>query len=167
MGEVESNYDGLILGLVVGGSEPKSERILDIYSFWRGQNQPGTTPLGIGGPVYGQLPNGEVIRRLSILGKLCRGKFHDEVCQDLPLCRTPSARLPTSSIFPRSLVYVAPISSGILLGFRWYVLGSKGGVSGLWLSMPGLVSPSLDTSPLLISELGCSNRLGAALGLCL
>ena len=82
MGEVESSYDGLVLGLVVGGLEPKSERILDIYSFWRGQNQPGTTPLGIGGPIYGQLPNGEVRLRLSIPGKLCQGEFHDEVCQD-------------------------------------------------------------------------------------
>ena len=66
-----------------------------------------------------------------------------------------------------SLVYVAPVSSGIMLGFQWYVLGSKGGVSGLWLPMLGLVSPSLDTFPLLLSELGCNNRLGAALGLCL
>ena len=84
MGEVKPNYDGLILGLVVGGSEPKSERIFDIYSFWRGQNYIGTTLLSIGGPVYGQPPDGEVGRRLSSFGKLCLGEFHDEVCQDLP-----------------------------------------------------------------------------------
>ena len=45
------------------------------------------------------------------------------------------------------------------------MLGSKGGVSRLWLPMPGLVFPSLDTSSLLLSELGCNNRLGVVLGL--
>ena len=40
-------------------------------------------------------------------------------------------------------------------------------VFGLWLPIPGLISQSLDTSPLLLSELGCNSRLGAALGPCL
>ena len=31
-------------------------------------------------PVYGQPPDGEVGRRLSILGRLYRGEFHDEIC---------------------------------------------------------------------------------------
>ena len=56
---------------------------------------------------------------------------------------------------------------GILLGFRWYSLGSKGRVFGLWLQMPGSVSPLLDTSPLLLSKLGCNSRLGVVLSLCL
>ena len=66
MGEVESSDDGLILSLVVGGLEPKSECILNIYSFWGGQNYPNTAPLSIGGPVYRKLPNGEVgVARVS------------------------------------------------------------------------------------------------------
>ena len=75
--------------------------------------------------------------------------------------------MPTSSIFLGSLVSVALASLGILLEFQWYELGSKGGVFGLWLPMTGLISPSLGTFPLLLSELGCNSRLGAALSLCL
>ena len=56
---------------------------------------------------------------------------------------------------------------GYFLGFQWCELGSKVVVFELWLPMPRLISPSLDTSPLLLSELGCNSRLGAALGLCL
>ena len=41
------------------------------------------------------------------------------------------------------------------------------GASELRLLTPRLVFPSLDTSPLLLLELGCNSRLGAALGLCL
>ena len=57
--------------------------------------------------------------------------------------------------------------SGIPLGRQWYELESKGGAFGLRLLMPGLVSHSLDTSPLLLSELGCNSRLDVVLGLCL
>ena len=46
-----------------------------------------------------------------------------------------------------------------MFGLQWYELESKGGAFGLWLLMPGLVSPSLDTSLLLISELGCNSKL--------
>ena len=38
---------------------------------------------------------------------------------------------------------------------------------GLWLPVPRLISPSLDTSPLLFSKLGSNSRLGAVLGPCL
>ena len=65
------------------------------------------------------------------------------------------------------MVCVGPASLGILLGFQCYELGSKGGVFELWLPMAELISPSLDTSPLILSELGCNSRLGVALGLCL
>ena len=49
---------------------------------------------------------------------------------------------------------------------QWYELESKGGASGLRLLMLRLISPSLDTSPLLLSELGCNSKLGVVLGLC-
>ena len=55
----------------------------------------------------------------------------------------------------------------ILLEFQWYELESKGGAFGLRLLMPGLISPSLGTSPLLLSELGCNSRLDVVLVLCL
>ena len=84
MGEVELCNDGLVLGLVDGGLKPKYECILDVYSLWGGHNLPGTAPLSIGGPVYGQFLNGEVGRFSRILNKLGRGELHDEVCQDLP-----------------------------------------------------------------------------------
>ena len=90
MGEVESRDDGLILGLIVGGLEPKSECIL--------------------------------------------------ACAALA-------------------------SSDILLGLQWYELESKGGAFGLRLLKPGLVSPSLDTSPLLLSELGYNCRQDVVLDL--
>ena len=73
----------------------------------------------------------------------------------------------TSSAFRRSLVYVTLASSDILLELLWYEPGSKGGASELRLPMPRLISPSLGTSPPLLSELGCNSKLGAALGLCL
>ena len=62
---------------------------------------------------------------------------------------------------------VALASLGIMSGLQWYELESKGGVFGLRLLTPGLVSPSLDTSPLLLSELSCNSRLDVILGFCL
>ena len=44
MSKVESCYDGLILGLVVGGLESKSERILNVYSFWEVRIKPAPLP---------------------------------------------------------------------------------------------------------------------------
>ena len=67
----------------------------------------------------------------------------------------------------RSLACVAPASSGILLGLQRYELENKGGASGLRLLTPGLISPSLGTSPLVLSELGYNSRLDVVLGLCL
>ena len=65
------------------------------------------------------------------------------------------------------MVYVTLASSGILLELIWYEPGNKGGAFELRLPMPKLISPSLGTSPPLLSELGCNSKLGAALVLCL
>ena len=56
---------------------------------------------------------------------------------------------------------------GYSIGTLWYEPGSKGGVSELRLPMPKLISPSLGTSPPLLSELGYNSKLGAELVLCL
>ena len=53
VGKVESDYDSLIFGLVVGGSEAESEGVFRIYPIWRGQDQTCTASLGIGGPIDG------------------------------------------------------------------------------------------------------------------
>ena len=80
VGEVKPIYDSLIFGLIIGGLEPKSEGVLYIDSVGRGQNQTCTTPLGVGGPIHGQLPDGEVGRQLGSFGRLRRGEFRDEIC---------------------------------------------------------------------------------------
>ena len=53
VGEVESSYDNLLFGLVIGGLEAESEGVFRIYSIWRGQDQPCTASLGVSGPVDG------------------------------------------------------------------------------------------------------------------
>ena len=58
-----------------------------------------------------------------------------------------------------SPVCVALTSSDILLEFQWYKPESKGGASELRLLMPRLIFPSLGTSPLLLSVLGCNSKL--------
>ena len=50
-GEVESSYDHLIFGLVIGGSEAEPKGVLRIYPVWRGQDQSGTSSLGVSNPV--------------------------------------------------------------------------------------------------------------------
>ena len=65
------------------------------------------------------------------------------------------------------LLCVALASSSILLGLQWYEPGNKGEVFRLQLPKPGQVSPSLGTSPLLLSKLGCISRQDVVLGLCL
>ena len=64
-------------------------------------------------------------------------------------------------------VFVVLASSGTVLGLQWYELENKGRAFGLRLLTPGLVSPSLDTSPLLFSELDYNSRLDVVLCLCL
>ena len=51
VGEVESSYDSLIFGLVIGGLEADSEGVYRVYPVWRGQDQPCTASLGVSGPV--------------------------------------------------------------------------------------------------------------------
>ena len=80
---------------------------------------------------------------------------------------TRSTLWPISSTFLKSLVCVALASLDILLGPQWYELESKGRAIGLQSLTPGLVSPSLDTSPLLLLELGYNSRLDVVLGFCL
>ena len=67
---------------------------------------------------------------------------------------------------PEVSACVVPASSDILLELKWCEPGNKGGASELRLLWLGLISPSWDTSPLLLSELGCNSKLGAVLGLC-
>ena len=80
---------------------------------------------------------------------------------------TKSAKTCPSSAFRRSLVNVILASSNILLELLWYEPESMGGASVLRLPMPRLISPSLSTSPPLLSELGCNSKLGVVLSLCL
>ena len=89
MGEVKPCYDRLIFGLIIGGLEAESEGVFHVYPVRGGQDQNCTTSLGIGGPVHGQLLDGEVGRQLCSFDKLCWGEFHDEICQDLPFYHYP------------------------------------------------------------------------------
>ena len=50
MGEVESSYDSLIFGLIIGGLEAESKGVFRIYPGWRGQDQPCTASLGVAAP---------------------------------------------------------------------------------------------------------------------
>ena len=87
MGEVKLGNDSFIFGFVIGGMEPKSECIFHVDPIRGGQNQPCTASLSVGGPIYGQPPDGEAKRELSGFGRLCRGEFHDEICQNLSFDR--------------------------------------------------------------------------------
>ena len=84
MGEVKSSNDGFILNFVVGGLESEFEYILHIDPIRGGQNQAYSTSVGIGGPIHGQPPYGEVGCELGGFSRVCRGEFHDEICQNLP-----------------------------------------------------------------------------------
>ena len=70
-----------------------------------------------------------------------------------------------SSVCRRSPAYVILASLGTLLGLLWYELGNKGGASELRSPEPELTFPFLSTSPPLLLELGCSNKLDAELAL--
>ena len=87
MGEVKPDNDNLIFGSVIGGMEPESECIFHCDSIRGGQNQTCIASLGISGPIYGQPLDGEVGRELGNFGRLCRGEFHDEICQHFPFDR--------------------------------------------------------------------------------
>ena len=75
--------DKFIFEFVIGGLEPESECIFNVDLIRGGQNQPCTASLSIGGPIYRQPSDGEVGRELGGFGRLCRGEFHDEICQNL------------------------------------------------------------------------------------
>ena len=83
MGEVKLGNDNFIFGFDIGGLEPESECIFHVESIWGGQNQPCTTSLSIGSSIYGQPPDREVGGELGRFSRLCRGEFHDEICQHL------------------------------------------------------------------------------------
>ena len=87
MGEVKSSNDSFIFGFVVGGLESKSKCIFHVDPIRGGQNQPYSTSVGIGSPIYGQSPDGEVGCELGGFGRLCQGEFHDEICQNLSFDR--------------------------------------------------------------------------------
>ena len=87
MGEVKSGNDSFIFGFVIGGLEPDSECIFHVDPIRGGQNQIGTSSLSIGGPIYGQPPDGEVGRELGGFNRLYRGEFHDEIRQHLSFDR--------------------------------------------------------------------------------
>ena len=65
-----------------------------------------------------------------------------------------------------NLPEVSGLCSTCFIGY-YVEISMVGGVFGLRLPMPGLISPFLGTFPLLLSELGCNSRLAATLCLCL
>ena len=71
MGEVKPDNDSFIFGFVIGGLELEYECIFHVDPIWGGQNQPCTTSLSIGGPIYGQPSDGVVGRELGGFGRLC------------------------------------------------------------------------------------------------
>ena len=87
MGEVKSSNDIFIIGFIIGGLESESECIFHVDPIRGGQNQACSTSVGIGGPIHGQPPDGEVGCELGGFGRLCRGEFHDEIFQNLPFDR--------------------------------------------------------------------------------
>ena len=87
MGKVKPGNDSFTFDFVIGGLEPESECIFHVDPIQGGQNQPCTTSLSIGCPIYRQPPDGEIGRELGGLGKLGQGEFHDEICQKLSFDR--------------------------------------------------------------------------------
>ena len=87
MGEVKPDNDSFIFDFVVGGMEPEFECIFHVDPIRGGQNQVCSASLSIGGPVYRQPSYGEVERELGGFSRLCRGEFHDEICQHLSFDR--------------------------------------------------------------------------------
>ena len=87
MGKVKPDNDSFIFDFVIGGLEPESECIFQVDPIRGGQNQTCTVSLSIGGPIYGQPPDGEVGRERGGFSRLYRGEFHDEICQNLSFDR--------------------------------------------------------------------------------
>ena len=85
MDEVKPGNDNFIFGVVIGGLEPKYECIFHVDSIRGGQNQTCTAFFGIGGPIYGQSPDGEVGRKSGGFGRLCRGEFQMKSTNTCPL----------------------------------------------------------------------------------
>ena len=87
MGEVKSSNDSFVFGFIIGGLKPESKCIFHVNPIRGGQDQPCTTSLSFGGPIYGQPLDGEVRYELGGFGRLCRGEFHEKICQNLSFDR--------------------------------------------------------------------------------